>query len=353
LKSSASVVFSGNASNSVITGGKFGARTVNADGTTIQTVGLPTFSPATGVLTGVQLSIITPQQSKLGTAASFLQQTVNVTNLGNPGGGKFAGSSNGVVSVGFSGPGASASSAQFSLTSTCLNTFQSGCNGTNKATHGFSLSSTLGGGHLGNYVGEKGTALVNLTTPTFRLDAGNGIADVRGSQTVAWRGNLEATYSFLNHAAPSFSLSTPQTSLTLDFGTLQLAASKTLNGSIFGFGNSNTVGLDFDSFSSSSADAAKFNIGANLFTDLAAGTGRDFTATFDTSKSGSFIANYLLHFSDANVGAASTRFNYDLNLTLKGAVSQPVPLPAAWTLMVGPVLGCLLGRKSRKRKESS
>ncbi|MEQ1529883.1 MAG: hypothetical protein ABL925_11245 [Methylococcales bacterium] len=353
LQSTTSVVFSGNTSNSVITGGKFGGRTVNDDGSTIKTVDLPTFSPTTGVLTGAQLSIKTPQPSKIGTARSFFQQTVDVNNLGNPGGGKFAGSSNGEVSVGFSGPGASASSAQFSLTSTCLNTFQSGCTSTNKATQGFSLSSTVGGGDLENYVGEKGTVLVKLTTPTFRLDAGNGIANVRGSQTVTWKGNLAATYSFLEHAAPSFSLSTPQTALTLDFGTLQLGASKTLNWSISSPGNSNTVGLDFDSFSSSSADSAKFNIGANLFTNLAAGTKKDFTAAFDTSKSGSFIANYLLQFSDANVGASSTRFNYDLNLTLKGAVSQPVPLPAAWTLMVGPVLGCLFGRKSRKRRESS
>jgi hypothetical protein len=360
LQSTTSVVFTGNAietadSTNPITSKRknhfaiIGVNPiigVNQGGTAIKTVGLPTFSPTTGVLTGVQLS----------TTASSLQQTVSVTNFGNHSGSKLAGGSfgsrsfgsNGVVSVGFSGPGASASSAPFSFTSICLKT---GCNSTDTVTHSISLSSAVGGGQLESYVGEKGSALVNLIAPEFDLVSDN--IKNRASQTVAWTGNLAATYSFLNHATPSFSLSTPETSLTLDFGTLQLGATEKLNWSIFSPGNNNTVGLDFDKFSSSSADAAKFNIGASLFADLAAGTGRDFTAMLDTSKSGSFIANYLLHFSDANVGASSTRFNYDLNLTLKGNVLQPVPLPAAWTLMVGPVLGCLFSSKSRKRKENS
>jgi hypothetical protein len=203
---------------------------------------------------------------------------------------------------------------------------------------------------LDAYAGEKGT--VTIAQPSFTVTA---ISDPAGNPATVtanlkWLGTETTSYSYLNHAAPSFSKTGLETSLTLDFGNLQSGSASGLKWLINNPGDLNTAGLDFDSISTNSTDAGKFNLGASLFSGFAAGGGTLFTASLDTLHSGSFLTDYILRFSDADAGAASTRFNYDLNLTLKGVVSAPVPLPSAWVLMasgLGP-----FGWKARKYADS-
>jgi hypothetical protein len=203
---------------------------------------------------------------------------------------------------------------------------------------------------LDAYVGETGT--VTIAQPNFQVLAQSDSAGnpATASASIKWQGTELTSYSYLNHAAPVFG-ENKLTSLTLDFGTLKLGAAEKLKWSIFGPGNSNTVGLDFDLISPNSADAARFIIGGSLFSGMAAGFGKGFDASINTSQSGSFLADYVLHLSDADVGAPSTRSNYNLNLTLKGVIAAPVPVPSAWVLMASG-LG-LFGWKARKQINSA
>ena len=57
---------------------------------------------------------------------------------------------------------------------------------------------------------------------------------------------------------------------------------------------------------------------------MAPGTGSDYWVDFDTSALGAFSATYYFDLSDADVGAASSRYPYQLVLSLSGNVVNPV-----------------------------
>ncbi len=208
------------------------------------------------------------------------------------------------------------------------------------------------------------TALSTLTAPLSNLDGFVGSGNVAGASSVAYTSvanktqpnggdnSLTASYSrpagnnttqtltyeYLLHAAPSFNAGSELLTLDLDVGTFFVGDVASAGFGLFNLFAVDRIGLDLDGIVGS-GDTAKLTTNLASFMDLASGSSMGFTALLDTSTVGGFSASYLLHFSDANVGAASTRSNYQLTLNLTGAVQaaaiQPlaVPEPASLALL--------------------
>lgn len=190
------------------------------------------------------------------------------------------------------------------------------------------------------------TAAVGLKSATVTVDnldvtsgagSGMGANDVNDVATV--------TLAVLDASNSTFSATSDQDALTLDFGTLKqgdVAAIKTF--SIFdqasSLGAALTAALDLKTIARS-GDFSKLTTTLATFANLAAGgAGKDFAASFDTSTLGKFTAVYTLGLSDeflpGTVGTTS------LSLTLTGTVIA-VPEPAAFAiLMIGlaPAIRC-------------
>jgi hypothetical protein len=83
---------------------------------------------------------------------------------------------------------------------------------------------------------------------------------------------------------------------------------------------------------------------------LAQGGSQSFIANLLTANTGVFSAQYLLNLSDEDLGASSTRQNYQLTLNLTGNVvaeTTPVPVPGAVWLFGSAMFG-FLGVSRRK-----
>jgi hypothetical protein len=152
---------------------------------------------------------------------------------------------------------------------------------------------------------------------------------------VTWNGNVDATYTYLLHAAPSFASGSSINTLTLDFGTVnQNASVGSLGFSLYNLLNADRVGLDLDSYSlTAGIDTGALASNLAGFAALGQGNGSSFSATFNTANVGSFSETYTLYLSDADVGASSSRSTYQLSVTLVGNVS-PVPEPETWAMLL-------------------
>jgi hypothetical protein len=95
----------------------------------------------------------------------------------------------------------------------------------------------------------------------------------------------------------------------------------TLGFSLFNLSDANRVGLDLDGITGSD-DLSTLAADLSLFSGLAQGTGINWLTTLDTSNIGVFHTSYLLRMSNADIGAASSRFAYNLILDLLGRIED-------------------------------
>lgn len=205
--------------------------------------------------------------------------------------------------------------------------------------------------NLDDYVGNGS---VNATLTLSSLEATTTLSRTQGQTSgsttnygVEWAGDLQANYSYLLNAQASFSGSSLAQSLTLDFGDVaQNSSTAALSFSVFNLADANRIGLDLDSITSS-GDTGAFSNDLSAFSALEQGSSLAFLANLLTSNTGAFNAQYLLNLSDADIGAGSTRQNYQLTLNLVGNVT-PVPVPGAVWLFGSAVLG-LMGICRRKQ----
>jgi hypothetical protein len=339
--------FSGSASVTA-TASSVASATVTNNNAAIASVGLGQFDPATGLLVGANIQIDS-------------SRTQVISGSGNKGGGP-ARTANG---SGSSTAGLSASGASTTFTP-AVTVAGSGCslgqgmmgvtscswgpvNSTATATNG---SAGVAAASLDGYVGTGSTS-VALTPPS--LQATSTLSRTQGpasssisTYTVNWSGNVQANYSYLLHAAPSFDVQTQTNSLTLDFGTVaQGSSADSLFFTLYNLPDQNRVALDLDSISGS-GDTLKLTTDLAALTALEQGYKQSFLADLDTSSVGSFGAHYLLTLSDADVGASSTRNTYQMELNLVGNVAA-VPEPETYAMMLAGM--GLMGAMARRRRQ--
>lgn len=346
LTTSASTTFDGSASVTAIANSVASATSTN-NNAAIATVGVGQFDTATGVLTGATVQV----------DGSAVQSISGIGTKGN-GAAKTANGS-GSNTAGMTAPGAGLSFAGTTVTGTGCSLRQGGtgnisCNwGPVTSTSSTTGSTGVAAGSLDSYVGT-GTTNVSLTLPglqaTSTLSSTMGQASSSTSTyTVNWSGSVQANYSYLLHAAPSFDVQTQTGSLTLDFGTVvQGSSAGPLAFTLYNLVDTDRVGLDLDSVAVE-GEAGKFATDLAGFTNLDQGLKQTFQVGLDTSSVGSFSAHYVLTLSDADVGVASTRGTYQMELNLVGNVAA-VPEPETYAMLLaglGMIVAVARRRMSR------
>ena len=321
--------------------------TSSNNGASIATVGVGQFDSAAGVLVGADLLL-----------NSSRTQLISGIGNKNNGPGRTANGS-GSSTAGFLAPGVNSSFAPAATLAGSGCTLAMGPTGAISCGWGpvassaiaTNASASVNGASLNSYVGAGSTS-VALSLPslgaTTTLSSTKGMSGSGSSSTysVTWAGNLQASYSYLLHAAPSFNGASQLSSLTLDFGTVAQGASVSpLNFSLFNLGDANRVGLDLDSVSGS-GNTSKLSTNLASFMALAQSGSNAYLASLDTSTVGSFSAHYVLSLSDADVGASATRSNYQLEVNLLGNVAA-VPEPDTYAMLLAG-LG-LMGGIARRR----
>ncbi|HRP26468.1 MAG TPA: PEP-CTERM sorting domain-containing protein [Rhodocyclaceae bacterium] len=304
--------FSGSAS---VTDQEGGGSTTN-NGALLDTAALTRFDASTGVLMGATLVVDSKRKQLTSTTST------DGANTGPNQSGTTTGSGSSSAQV--SAPGVSQNFGTIAQGDDCTANRRGACDdGATKSIHNDPLvNAAVAASALDAYVGV-GSALVSFTAPT--LSAAQDLGLFTGTEsttyTLKWSGTVGLDYEYLLHAAPSFTAG--GLSLDLDFGSFYVGETAEL-----GFGLANAggarVGLDLDGVTGS-GDTDRFGTDLDLFVNLLAGASLSYTAWLDTSAAGVFSASYLLDLSDENVGAASSRFNYQLRLNLSGTVlEQPL-----------------------------
>jgi hypothetical protein len=272
------------------------------------------FNPTLGVLTGASV-----QLNSTRTQATQVQSTA--------GGGTGAGN-NEVTSYGtgsssarLTAAGVDTGFAAQTVGDSCTEKWKKECTGSPTtsaaATNG---SFAAAAGALGSYVGT-GTTAVGFGASSISAQQLSNVFS--GTETTTsrlqWAGDAALRYDYLLHAAASFAEGGTQTVLDLDFGTVDQGSSAMLGFGLFNLAGADRAGLDLDAIVGT-GDTSQLGTDLGLFDDLAAGEGNLFQALLDTSAAGDFAATYWLTLSDADIGAAESRYSYTLQLNLHGQV---------------------------------
>ncbi len=156
---------------------------------------------------------------------------------------------------------------------------------------------------------------------------------------------VNASSTLINHANPSFSGSTVETSSTLDFGMVSSRGGPVLrNFSLFNIGDFNSAGLEL--YQINGPDNAQYSSNISPFLNLAGGGSSTFSVSLNPLNLGIASGVYTFLFRDYAPGVSGGR-NFNLTMNVIANVFDPVPEPATWMTML---LGFgLVGAIARRR----
>jgi hypothetical protein len=311
------------------------------------------FNASTGVLTGVTVNLQSTQK-----------QTTAVSSAGTTSGSN-AGSANasgtGTSTVRLEVPnGVPSAGSTATAVDTCAGKPKDACNdaptvkqvNANLAVNSANLNAYAGNGTFG--VSHIATTLSAETT------SNSYNSQATTTSTVDWQGTLDATYSYLLHAAQSFDPSSSALALTLDFGTVYLG--DTVASKSFGISNlaGDRVGLSLTSFTETGDTSNLFSTSLATFNNLGQGNTNSFIASFLANTLGSYGASYKLTLADVapDVAYASNTLGSGYNLTLNvlgNVIERPpqqnagdVPEPGSLALL--GIGGCAFFMRKRSSR---
>lgn len=283
------------------------------------TTAINQFDSSLGVLTGVTVNLTSTQTQTTrttSTAGGGMGANSNVTSNGTA-----------TSSVKLEGAGISYQSANLTVTDDCAGKRKDACTGT-ASSNSQNVNTSASPSNLNTFTGTGDITLTRTATTLEATQLSNVFTGTESTQgTVGWDGQLQVTYDYLLHAAPSFSETTQVLVLDVDFGTLAIGDSATQSFDLFNLASLNRTGLDLDSWIETDLDN-KFVIGDLSFTNLSQGASSNGLITFDTSNAGNFNASFVLNLSDANIGASDSWHHYQLTLNIRGIVGETTSSPA-------------------------
>ncbi len=178
---------------------------------------------------------------------------------------------------------------------------------------------------------------------------GSRTADAAGSFT------HRLAYTYVPHAIASFESDQTTTTWRLPVAgnmEVELGDLFTLDLNIFNLGLLGGVGLDLDGFKPKSGSGLTMT-DLELFEGLERGAGRNVTARFRADELGSHEMMFLLLLSDEDVGFASSRGSYELELTVFANVvdngnGNTVPEPGVLALLGIGLFGLAVRRRGAR-----
>lgn len=205
----------------------------NNNGASVANVALGQFNAATGVLTGVEVQL-----------SSNRLQVIDGYGYKNNGPGRDAsGSGSSTAAMAAIGAAANFSTAISLAGGSC--SLAHGPTGFTDCSWGpdsapavaTNATASVDNSSLNDYVGS-GTVDASLSLPV--LEATTTLSRTQGQAsgstthyTVEWTGDLQANYSYLQHALASFDGSSVSNVLTLDFGTVAQSSNAAINFALF------------------------------------------------------------------------------------------------------------------------